>query len=99
MENKLVQVRFGRFVEHRLIGSTELVMYNAHRCFLQIGEDRSKEFSKVSHLPPIVLRDLKDGAEALTALGLWALSPILKVQVKVEERMFDYVLRLQCLRP
>ena len=99
MENKLVQVRLRRFVEHRLIGSTELVMYNAHRCFLQIGEDHSKEFSKVSHLPPIVLRDLKDGAEALTTLGLWALSPILKVQVKVEERMFDYVLRLQCLRP
>ena len=53
----------------------------------------------MSHLPPIVLRDLKDGAEVLTALGLWALSPVLKVEVKVEERMFDYVLRLQCLRP
>ena len=52
----------------------------------------------MSHLPPIVSRDLKDGAEALTALGLWALLLILKVQVKVEERMFDYVLRLQCLR-
>ena len=44
-------------------------------------------------------RDLKDGAEALTALGLWMLSPVLKVQVKVEEKMFDYVLKLQCLRP
>ena len=98
MENKMVQVRLGRFVEHRLIGSTELVMYNAHRCFLQIGENRSKEFPGVSHLPPIVSRDLKDGAEALTALGLWMLSPVLKVQVKVEERTFDYVLRLQCLR-
>ena len=65
---------------------------------MQIGEDRSKEFSGVSHLPPIVSRDLKDGAEALTALGLWMLSPILKVQVKVEEKMFDYVLKLQCLR-
>ena len=53
----------------------------------------------MSHLPPIVLRDLKDGTEALTALGLWMLSPVLKVQVKVEERTFDYVLRLQCLRP
>ena len=41
----------------------------------------------MSHLPPIVLRDLKDGAEALTAFGLWALSPVLKVQVKVEERL------------
>ena len=76
-----------------------MVMYHVYRCFLQIGEDRSKEISKVSHLPPIVLRDLKDGAEALTALGLWMLSPVLKVQIKVEERMFDYVLRLQCLRP
>ena len=95
----MVRVRLGRFVEHRLIGSTELVMYNAHQCYLQIGEDRSKEFPGVSHLPPIVSRDLKDGAEALTVLGLWALSLILKVQVKVEERMFDYVLRLQCLRP
>ena len=99
MENNLVRVRLRRFVEHRLIGSTELVMYNTHMCFLQIGEDHSKEFPEVSHLPPIMLRDLKDGAEALTVLGLWALSPILKVQVKVEERMFDYVLRLQCLRP
>ena len=53
----------------------------------------------MSHLPPIVLRDLKEGAEALTVLGLWMLSPVLKVQIKVEERMFDYVLRLQCLRP
>ena len=52
----------------------------------------------MSHLPPIMLRDLKDGAEALTVLGLWALSSVLKVQVKVEERTFDYVLRLQCLR-
>ena len=52
----------------------------------------------MSHLPPIVSRDLKDGAEALTALGLWMLSPVLKVQVKVEEKMFDYVLKLQCLR-
>ena len=94
----MVRVRLGRFVEHRLIGSTEMVMYSAHRCFLQIGEDRSNEFPGVSHLPPIVSRDLKDGAEALTALGLWMLSPVLKVQIKVEERMFDYVLKLQCLR-
>ena len=79
MENKMVRVDLGRFVEHRLIGSTEMVMYNTHRCFLQIGEDRSKEFLEVSHLPPIILRDLKDGAEVLTALGLWALSLILKV--------------------
>ena len=99
MENKLVRVRLGRFVEHRLIESTELVLYNAHRCLLQIGEDRSKEFHEVSHLPPIVMRDLKDGTEALIALGLWALGPILKVQVKVEESKFDYVLRLQSLRP
>ena len=74
------------------------MMYNAHRCYLQIGEDRSKEFPEVSHLPPIVMRDLKDGAEALTTLRLWMLSPVLKVQVKVEEKMFDYVLKLQCLR-
>ena len=86
-------------MEHRLIGSTELVMYNAHRCFLQIDKDRSKEFPEVSHLPPIVLRDLKDGTEALTILGLWVLGPVLKVQVKVEESKFDYVLRLQSLRP
>ena len=75
----MVRVRLGRFVEHRLIGSMEMVMHNAHRYFLQIGEDRSKDFSEVSHLPPIVMRDLKDGAEALTALGLWMLSPVLKV--------------------
>ena len=81
-------------MEHRLIGSTELVLYNAHMSLLQIGEDHSKEFPEVSHLPPIVLRDLKDGTEALTAFGLWALSPVLKVQVKVEESKFDYVLRL-----
>ena len=66
---------------------------------MQIGEDRSKEFPEVSHLPPIILRDLKDGTEALTVLRLWALGPILKVQVKVEESKFDYVLRLQSLRP
>ena len=99
MENKLVRVQLGRFMEHRLIGSIELVLYNAHRCLLQIGEDHSKEFPEVSHLPPIVLRDLKDGTEALTALGLWALGSILKVQVKIEEKKFDYVLRLQSLRP
>ena len=81
MENKFVRVRLGWFVEHKLIGSTKLVLYNAHRCFLQIGEDHSKEFPEVSHLPPIVLRDLKDGPEARTTLGLWALSPVLKVQV------------------
>ena len=69
------------------------------RCLLQIGEDRSKEFPKVSHLPSIVLRDLKDGTEALTILGLWALGLVLKVQVKIEEKKFDYVLRLQSLRP
>ena len=98
MENKAVRVRLRRFVEHRLIGSTELVLYNAHRCLLQIGEDRSKEFPEVSHLPPITLRDLKDGTKALTILGLWALGLVLKVQVKVEESKFDYVLRLQSLR-
>ena len=86
MENKAVQVRLRRFVEHRLIGSTELILYNAHRCFLQIGEDRSKEFPEVSHLPPITLRDLKDGIEVLTILGLWALGPVSKVYVKVEEK-------------
>ena len=53
----------------------------------------------MSHLPPIVLRDLKDGTEALVILGLWSLGPVLKVQVKVEEKKFDYVLRLQSLRP
>ena len=99
MENKAVRVRLGRFVDDRLIGSIELVLYNAHRCFLQIGEDRSKEFPEVSHLPPITLKDLKDGTEVLTILGFWALSLILKVQVKVEEKKFDYVLRLQSLRP
>ena len=66
---------------------------------MQIGDDRSKEFPEVSHLPPIVLRDLKDGTEVLTVFGLWVLSPVLKVQVKVEESKFDYVLRLQSLRP
>ena len=86
-------------MDHQLVGSMELVLYNAHRCLLQIGEDRSKEFSELSHLSPIILRELKDGTYALTALGLWALSLVLKVQVKVEERMFDHVLRLQCLRP
>ena len=86
-------------MEHRLIESTELILYHAHRCLLQIGEDRSKEFPEVSHLPPIVLRDLKDDTEALTILGLWTLGPVLKVQVKVEEKNFDYVLRLQSLRP
>ena len=99
MENKAVRVRLGQFVEHRLIGSTELILYNAHMCLLQIGEDHSKEFPEVSHLPPIVLRDLKDGTEALTILGLLVLGPVLKVQVKVEESKFDYVLRLQSLRP
>ena len=53
----------------------------------------------MSHLPPIILRDLKDGTEALTILGLWALGPLLKVQVKVEESKFDYVLKFQSLRP
>ena len=86
-------------MEHRLIGSMELILYNVHRCLLQISEDRSKEFPKMSHLPPIVMKDLKDGTEALTVLGLWALGPIFKVQVKVEEKKFDYILRLQSLRP
>ena len=86
-------------MEHQLIGSIELVHYNVHRCLLQISDDRSKEFPEVSHLPPIVLRDLKDGTEALTALGLWALGPVLKVQVKVEEKKIDYVLKFQSLRP
>ena len=53
----------------------------------------------MSHLSLIVLRDLKDGTEALTIFGLWVLSLVLKVQVKVEESKFDYVLRLQSLRP
>ena len=75
------------------------MLYNAHRCLLQIGEDRSKEFPEVSHLLPITLRDLKDGIEVLTILGLWALGPISKVQIKVEENKFDYVLKLQSLRP
>ena len=92
-------MQLGRFVEHRLIGSTELILYNAHRCLLQIGEDRSKEFPEVSHLPLIVMTDLKDGTEALTVLGLWALGLVLKVQIKVEEKKYDYVLRLQSLRP
>ena len=86
-------------MDHRLVGSTKLVLYNTHRCLLQIGEDRSKEFSEVSHLPPITLRDWKDGTEVLTILGLWALGPISKVHVKVEENKFDYVLKLQSLRP
>ena len=53
----------------------------------------------MSHLPPITLRDLKDDMEVLTILGLWALGPVSKVQVKVEEKKFDYVLKLQSLRP
>ena len=61
-------------MDHRLIGSTELVLYNAHRCLLQIGEDRSKEFPEVSHLPPITLRDLKDGTEVLTILRVLSMS-------------------------
>ena len=53
----------------------------------------------MSHLPLISLRDLKDGIEVLTILGLWALGPVSKVQVKMEENKFDYVLKLQSLRP
>ena len=53
----------------------------------------------MSHLPPITLRDLRDDTEVLTILGLWALGPISKVQVKVEENKFDYILKFQSLRP
>ena len=99
LEGKSVRVRLGHRVDHQLIGSTELVLYNAHRCFLQIGEDRSKEFSKVSHLPPITMRNLHEETEVLTILGLWALSPLLKVKIKVESGKHDYIVKFQSLRP
>ena len=53
----------------------------------------------MSYLHSIILRDLKDGIEALTILGLWALGLVSKIQIKVEEIKFDYVLKLQSLRP
>ena len=99
LEGKSIRVRLGHHIDHRLIKSTELVLYNAHRCFLQIGEDRSKEFPKVSHLLPITLRNLHDDVEVLTILGLWALTPSLKVEVKVEGNKHDYIIKLQSLRP
>ena len=98
LEGKLVRVRLGYHVDHRLIGSTELVLYNAHRCFLQIREDQFKEFPEVSHLPPITLRNLHKDVEVLTILGLWALSPSLRVEVKVESEKHNYILKLQSLR-
>ena len=99
LDGKLVRVQLGHHVDHRLIESTELVLYNAHKCFLQIGETYSKKFLDVSHLPPIILRNLNEDTEVLTILGLSALSPSLKVKVKVESEKYDYILKLQSLRP
>src|SRR5262249_15545918 len=35
-----LRVRLGQGVELRLVGGKELILYNAHRCFLQIGQPR-----------------------------------------------------------
>ena len=98
LEGKSVRVRLGHHVDHWLIGSTKLVLYNAHRCFLHIGEDQSKEFPKISHLPPITLRDLRDDTKVLTILELWALSPSSQVVAKVESNKHEYLVKLQSMR-
>jgi len=50
-----LKTRLGQGVDLHLVGSKELVLYNAHRCYLQIGQPYHG-IPQLSHYPPIELR-------------------------------------------
>src|SRR5262249_23955439 len=67
------KTRPGQGVDLQLIGSKELVLYNAHRCCLHIGQPRH-ETPQLSHHPSIKQRSMgtdQDQVEVRSALQLW----------------------------
>lgn len=79
--------RFSIGTDLRLIGASEFVLYNAHRCLPQLGLPRHI-LEDVSHLPPIKTRDLgsnEDGEETITIPALWKLSKISQPVEHLEE--------------
>uniref|UniRef100_A0A1D1ZDA0 Threonine--tRNA ligase n=1 Tax=Anthurium amnicola TaxID=1678845 RepID=A0A1D1ZDA0_9ARAE len=91
-------------VDLRLIGSNKLVLYSAHRCYLQIGQPR-QAIPSLSHHLPIELRALgtcHDQVEVRTRLALWKISHISKVTMNFvkenQELLKKYVFWLRRLR-
>src|SRR5262249_51368433 len=71
-----LKVRPSQGVDLHLVGSKELVLYNAHRCHLQIGQPRH-QIPSLSHYPPIELRvfgTYHDQVDVRTCLELWKIS-------------------------
>src|SRR5262249_5173911 len=64
-----------------LVGSSELMLYNAHRCYLQLGQPRHV-ISQLSHYQPIESRSFNtyyDQVTVRSCLELWKIS---KLQTK-----------------
>src|SRR5262249_40079912 len=57
LDNLRLKVRPGPGVELRLVDGKELVLYNPHRCFLQLGQPRHM-IPTLSHYAPIESRML-----------------------------------------
>src|SRR5262249_17627767 len=74
-------------VELCLVGSKELVMYNAHRCHLEIGQPRHL-IPQLSHYPPIELRSFEsyhDQVDVRTCLGLWKIGRAYEAKLVIPE--------------
>src|SRR5262249_58041701 len=74
-------------VDLRLVGSKELVLYNAHRCHLQIGQPRHL-VPLLSHYPPIEprkFRSYQDQVEVRTCIELWKVDHVYQAKFVIPE--------------
>src|SRR5262249_4413954 len=74
-------------VDLRLVGSKEFVLYNAHRCHLQIGQPRHL-VPQLSHYPPIESRKFgsyQDQVEVRTCIELWKISRVHQEKLVIPE--------------
>src|SRR5262249_36771587 len=86
--NKLkLKTRPGAGVDLRLVGSKELVLYNAHRCHLQIGQPQHLVL-QLSQYPPIELRKFRsyhDQVDVRNCIELWKISRVYQAKFVIPE--------------
>uniref|UniRef100_A0A1D1ZD79 Serine/threonine-protein phosphatase 7 long form n=1 Tax=Anthurium amnicola TaxID=1678845 RepID=A0A1D1ZD79_9ARAE len=74
-------------IDLRLVGSKELVLYNAHRCHLQLQQPRHM-VPPLSHYQPIELRIFEsyhDQVDVRTCLELWKINDAQATDAEMEE--------------
>src|SRR5262249_28229859 len=82
-----LRMRPGPGVELRLVGGKELVLYNPHRCFLQLGQPRHT-IPALSHYTPIeprIFGTYQDQVNVRSCLATWEIGALHQSKLMIDE--------------